>query len=68
MAERRTGIFYTKDPPKGNGVVVIREGNQLYRYDTIDELIDAHVAGAEAIEREREKIIAAQYLSDNSGI
>ena len=46
MAERRTGIFYTKDPSKGNGVVVIREGNQLYRYDTIDELIDAHVAGA----------------------
>ncbi len=68
MAERQTGIFYTKDPSKGNGVVVIREGNQLYRYDTIDELIDAHVAGAEAIEREREKIIAAQYLSDNSGI
>ncbi len=68
MAERQTGIFYTKDPSKGNGVVVIREGNQLYRYDTIDELIDVHVAGAEAIEREREKIIAAQYLSDNSGI
>ena len=68
MAERRTGIFYTKDPSKGNGVVVIREGNQLYRYDTMDELIDAHVAGAAAIEREREKIIAAQYLSDNSGI
>ena len=47
---------------------MVREGNQLYRYDTIDELIDAHVAGAEAIEREREKIIAAQYSSDNSGI
>ena len=68
MAELRTGIFHTKDPSKGKGVVVVREGNQLYRYDTIDELIDAHVAGAEAIEREREKIIAAQYSSDNSGI
>ena len=46
MAERRTGIFYTKDPSKVKEVVVVREGNQLYRYDTIDELIDAHVAGA----------------------
>ena len=46
MAERRTGICDTKDPSKGKEVVVVREGNQLYRYDTIDELIDAHVAGA----------------------
>lgn len=65
MAERRTGIFYTKEP---EGVVVLKEGVRLYRYDSIDELIEAHVAGAEAIEREREKIIAAQYLPDNSGI
>ena len=65
MTKRRTGIFYTKEP---TGVVVYRDGTRLFRYDTIDELIEAHVAGMEAIEREREKIIAAQYLPDNSGI
>ncbi|MAV26367.1 MAG: hypothetical protein CMQ05_09635 [Gammaproteobacteria bacterium] len=65
MAECRTGIFYTKDP---KGVVVMRDGARLFRYETIDELIEAHLAGSEAIEREREKIIAAQYLPNNSGI
>jgi len=48
--------------------VVMRDGARLFRYETIDELIEAHLAGSEAIEREREKIIAAQYLPNNSGI
>jgi len=54
----KTGIFYVKDPA---GVVVMQNGEVLYRYKSVQELIEAHVKGIVALEREMEDELAKHY-------
>jgi len=54
----KTGIFYVKDPA---GVVVMQNGEALYRYKSVQELVEAHVKGILALEREMEKELAKHY-------
>ena len=51
----KSGIFYTKDPP---GVVVMQQGKIVHTYKSVTELVDAHVKGVAALEREMEEVLA----------
>lgn len=57
----RTGIFYTKDPA---GVVVMQDGKEVCRYKSVQELVDAHVKGMVALEKEMEAVLARAYKPD----
>ena len=58
---KKTGIFYTKAPP---GVVVMWRDEVMQRYSSVDELVEAHVKGMAALEREMERVLEAQYRPD----
>lgn len=53
-----TGIFYVKDPP---GVVVMLRGKVMQRYKNVQELVEAHVKGVAALERQMEEELARHY-------
>ncbi len=55
---KKTGIFYSKDP---KGVVVMCEGKEISRYRSVDELVETHVKGLEALQRELDATIESQY-------
>ena len=57
-SRKKTGIFYVKDPV---GVVIMHEGVEISRYRTVDELIETHVKGLAALERELDSVIEDQY-------
>lgn len=57
-AKGKTGIFYVKDPA---GVVVMKDGEEIYRYKTVQELVEAHAKGMVALEREMESEIEKVY-------
>ncbi|MEX0942291.1 MAG: hypothetical protein WD002_07070 [Pseudomonadales bacterium] len=57
----KTGIFYTKEPA---GVVVMQHGIEVYRYKSVQELVDAHVKGMVALEKEMESVLAKAYKPD----
>ena len=59
---KKTGIFYTKAPP---GVVVMWRDEVVQRYVSVDELVEAHVKGMAALEREMERVLEAQYRPDH---
>ena len=40
MTEKKTGIFYRKDPA---GVVVMLEGEAVFEYKTVEDFIRTHV-------------------------
>lgn len=54
----KTGIFYVKDPP---GVVVMLRGEVMHRYKNVQELVEAHVKGVAALERQMEEELAKHY-------
>jgi hypothetical protein len=54
----RTGIFYVKDPA---GVVVMKDGEEIYRYKNVQEFVEAHAKGMAALEREMESEIEKAY-------
>ena len=59
--EKRTGIFYVKNP---NGVVVKHEGVEIARYGSVSEFVVAHGDGIRAMAKLEEHIhqtIAEQY-------
>lgn len=55
---KRTGIFYVQDPP---GVVVMQRGEVVHRYRNVGELVEAHVKGVAALEREMETELQKHY-------
>lgn len=57
----KTGIFYTKDP---SGVIVMKDGEILHQYKSVNELVEAHVKGVAALEREMEELLARHYRPD----
>jgi hypothetical protein len=57
----KTGLFYTKDP---TGVVVMQNGKEVYRYKSVQELVDAHVKGMVALDKEMEAVLARAYRPD----
>ena len=59
--DRKTGIFYSKDPA---GIVVMLDGKVTHRYKTKRELVEAHVKGVAALEREREDVLESHYKPD----
>lgn len=58
---KKTGIFYVKDPP---GVIVMQQGKVVYRYKTVQELVEAHVKGMAALDRQMEEELARHYRPD----
>jgi hypothetical protein len=54
----KTGIYYVKDPA---GVVVVQHGVVMHRYKNVQELVEAHVKGVAALEREMEEELARHY-------
>lgn len=59
--DKKTGIFYVKEPP---GVVVMQQGKVVYRYKTVQELVEAHVKGMAALDRQMEEELARHYRPD----
>ena len=66
MTEKKTGIFYRKDPA---GVVVMLEGETVFEYKTVDDFIRTHVRAVNDMtmrekeaEAKAERIFAAQYM------
>lgn len=53
MSEKKTGIFYVKDP---SGVVVLDKGVEIARYDSVVEFVSKHKEGLHAIGRLEEKM------------
>jgi len=54
----RSGIFYVKAPA---GVVVMWQGEVVERYLSVEALVETHMKGVQALEREMERILEAQY-------
>ena len=59
---KKTGIFYTKAPP---GVVVMWRDEVMQCYASVGELVETHVKGIAALEREMERVLEAQYRPDH---
>lgn len=57
----KTGIFYVKDPA---GVVVMQNGKVMQRYKNVNELVEAHIKGIAALERQMEEELARHYRPD----
>lgn len=57
----KTGIFYVKAPP---GVVVMQRGTVMHRYKSVEELVEAHIKGMAALERQMEEELARHYRPD----
>ncbi|MFT6431983.1 MAG: hypothetical protein ACJAVI_000018 [Candidatus Azotimanducaceae bacterium] len=58
VSKKKTGIFYVKDP---EGVVVMWDGKEVSRYLSVNELVETHLKGLSALEREMNEAIEAQY-------
>jgi len=55
---KRSGIFYVKEPA---GVVVIWRGEVVDRYASVEALVESHLKGQQALEREMERVLQTQY-------
>jgi len=61
MAKKKTGIFYSKNPP---GVVVMLHGKQIAHYDSVEEFVSAHDDGLKASKKINEqfhRVLTDQY-------
>jgi hypothetical protein len=54
----KTGIFYVREPA---GVVVQWQGEVVERYATVAELVETHIKGIAALERELARLLEDQY-------
>ncbi|XOV87561.1 MAG: hypothetical protein ACFHX7_21840 [Pseudomonadota bacterium] len=59
--EKKTGIFYVREPA---GIVVMQRGKVVHHYKNVGELVEAHVKGVAALEREMEDTLARHYRPD----
>ena len=57
---KKTGVFYVKEPA---GVVVMLDGKEVTRYRNVNELVETHQKGLDALEREMNALIASEYKS-----
>lgn len=57
----RTGIFYSKNP---DGVVVMFQGKEVFRYKSVDEFIEVHIKAVRALEEKQEEELASHYKDD----
>ncbi len=48
MSERKTGLFYVKNPA---GVVVMWQGQERARYPSVEAFVSTHLEGMAAIEK-----------------
>ena len=48
MSERKTGLFYAKNPP---GVVVMWQGQERARYASVEAFVSTHLEGLAAMEK-----------------
>ena len=53
MTEKKTGVFYVKNP---SAVVVVDKGLEIARYDNVTALIEKHKEGLYAIGRLEENM------------
>ncbi|MFT7243468.1 MAG: hypothetical protein ACI82A_000812 [Candidatus Azotimanducaceae bacterium] len=61
MDKKKTGIFYVKDPP---GVIVMDNGLEVARYDSVAAFVSKHKEGLFAIGRLEEnlnRLVESQY-------
>jgi hypothetical protein len=62
--KKATGIFYRKDR---EGVSVLLDGQEVFRYPTIDELVRTHIKAVHNLRKvqqeEAERIFGNQYKS-----
>lgn len=54
----KTGIFYVKDPA---GVVVMKSGKEIARYDSVQAFVASHEEGLQAISNRDEKLHEAIF-------
>ena len=54
----KTGIFYVKDPA---GVLVMWQGKEVSRYRDVKAFVEIHMKGMEALEREVNALVEAEY-------
>ena len=57
-AKSRTGIFHSKNPL---AIVVVWRGQEICRYGSMEEFVDSHIEGVEALEKKQEDLLADEY-------
>ena len=57
-AKSRTGIFHSKNPL---AIVVMWRGQEICRYDSMEEFVDSHLEGVEALEKKQEDLLTDEY-------
>ncbi|MBT4160556.1 MAG: hypothetical protein HOC70_02510 [Gammaproteobacteria bacterium] len=57
---KRTGVFYSKS---GDDYVVLWQGREIYRYQTMQEFVNAHKAGLDALEDNQADLLENYYRS-----
>lgn len=58
--DKRTGVFYSKS---GDDYVVLWQGREVCRYGSLEEFVDAHQAGLEALEANQADLLESYYRS-----
>ena len=61
-AKSKTGIFHIKNPP---AIVVMWRGQEMCRYDSMEEFVDSHLEGVEILENKQEDLLEDEY-GDNT--
>ena len=54
----KSGIFYSKNP---SGVVGMFRGKEVFRYKTVEELIEVHIKAMNALEEKQESELEKNY-------
>ena len=55
------GVF--RDDKAGQ-IVVMWQGREIARYDTMDDFVTSHLEGIDALERNQEELLADAYRDD----
>ncbi|MAI41931.1 MAG: hypothetical protein ACJ0Q6_04160 [Candidatus Azotimanducaceae bacterium] len=54
----KSGIFYSKT---SSGVIVMFRGEEVFRYKTVEELIEVHIKAINALEEKQEAELEKNY-------
>ncbi len=60
VPKTRSGVFHSKS---GSDYVVLWQGQEICRYESIEAFIDAHAAGLEALESSQADLLERYYNS-----
>ena len=60
VPKTRSGVFHNKS---GSDYVVLWQGQEICRYESIEAFIDAHAAGLEALESSQADLLERYYNS-----